>query len=1164
MLRGMHTLAIILLLCLVAARLPAQTFEKFQIQHADKWEVIFTPPPETHYVSGSVIFETESGLIYCDSAVWRKGESVILRGSVIIDDADYYLVADSVRYDLGTEKALALGKYVELWNKKDSLFAVGTHAYFDRDGDFFEMEQRPTLFLNYPDSARMVEVIGDRIEYDAATEIAQAAGRVKITSTEMQSESGCAIMNRRANVLDLSQQPIARRKQSVISGELISVYMNAESIERIDVIDSARGEFNEPVDSAASEFDRSILTGNRIIFDFAFGQLYQVTCWGQAYSWYYPSSRGKPEFTENTVSGDTILFSVLNERLQEVDVVGGAIGTYRHGEDKLVDSSIVQVVDTINYDGRYINYNLADSLITLEVGSHVQSASVELDAYEIQLETDNKMIRAYSAELLSDSLGADRIRPYTAQFQPNPIPVQLKDGEELLLGDYLEYSIDTEKGRILKSKSAYETGFYYGNRVFRSTKNIFYVEQGRYTTCDADEPHFHFYSSSMKLIEDDKLIAKPVVFYLGRLPLLALPYYVFPLKKGRHSGVLPFTFGNFERGDRYVSNLGYYWAASEYWDWQGAFDYFERARTIKLSSQLRWAKRYAYSGNIQINYARETNYSQAFSSANLGGESERIRWALVGAHTQEVTPTFKFSANGQYQSDKTYYNDFSVNLDDRLNRNTRSQVTFSKRFGKAVSLTGSATHDVNLDARSRTDQLPRLNLSLPVWNPFGTGQLDDNGQLQSHWYNQLVVTYRPDLVNFSSRITLDSLLPPVYQVDTIPDTVYAPDSSFTVEDIIDSTLIAQDTLSRRSRREYTRVNHSASIQAPLKLARFITFNPSLSYTETWFKIYETDQSRKAGIETGSLYRTHAYRFASSLSTNLYGTIYPNLGGLLGLRQVISPTVTYGYAPKSNQYPEVRSYAGGGAGTARTSSAMTVSVKHVYQAKVKRNDTEKNLELVEISHAFSYDFEQEDRKFSDLSTSFRSSILPNVSFYGSMTHSLYKPGTNDLSFFSPYLESFRFSTSFSLAGTRSIFDEAAGPGPGRGVDSASQLANPTAPSAATGTTGKGWNLSVAYDYEQSGRGTAFRKQAFAKMNLRFWLTPTTTVSYSHYYDFDRHKTINSQVSIVKTLHCWTGTFFWVPTGSNRGYGFRLYVTAIPSLKFDNSQNPLSSSYFQSLQ
>ena len=84
------------------------------------------------------------------------------------------------------------------------------------------------------------------------------------------------------------------------------------------------------------------------------------------------------------------------------------------------------------------------------------------------------------------------------------------------------------------------------------------------TICDADEPHFHFKSDNLKLIEGKKLIARPVVLHIGRLPILAVPYYVFPLQKGRHSGILPFTLGNIERGERYIRNVGYYWAASEY------------------------------------------------------------------------------------------------------------------------------------------------------------------------------------------------------------------------------------------------------------------------------------------------------------------------------------------------------------------------------------------------------------------------------------------------------------------------------------------------------------------------------------------------------------------------------------------------------------------------
>ena len=62
----------------------------------------------------------------------------------------------------------------------------------------------------------------------------------------MSSESGCAILNRETNVLDLFDDPRAIRKQSAIEGELISIAMADEGLRYIDVIDSARGEFNEP------------------------------------------------------------------------------------------------------------------------------------------------------------------------------------------------------------------------------------------------------------------------------------------------------------------------------------------------------------------------------------------------------------------------------------------------------------------------------------------------------------------------------------------------------------------------------------------------------------------------------------------------------------------------------------------------------------------------------------------------------------------------------------------------------------------------------------------------------------------------------------------------------------------------------------------------------
>ena len=166
--------ALVLFMATVSAT--AQDPRKLDLLYADETEFIFSKFQDTTYVSGSVIFETESGLVYCDSAMWAKGETVLLWGKVIIDDRDYRLAADSVHYDLISNQAVALGDYVELWSREDSLFAVGQHAFFDRGRDYFYMMKRPTVYLNYPDSVRMIEVIADFVEeIDGAWALTSAA-----------------------------------------------------------------------------------------------------------------------------------------------------------------------------------------------------------------------------------------------------------------------------------------------------------------------------------------------------------------------------------------------------------------------------------------------------------------------------------------------------------------------------------------------------------------------------------------------------------------------------------------------------------------------------------------------------------------------------------------------------------------------------------------------------------------------------------------------------------------------------------------------------------------------------------------------------------------------------------------------------------------------------
>ncbi len=1122
---------------LLAPFVSGQSSDRVVLERAEVLEVMLEGDSYVTHAIGNVIFQTESGRIYCDSAVWRKRESVDLKGNVVVDDEDYQLAADSVFYDIATSVAVARGSNVELWSYKDSLYAAGLHAYFDNKRDFFYMEERPVLYLNYPDSARMVEVIADLIEYDANLKRTEASGTVIITSQDISSFSDCAVMNTADNTLDLFGNPRAKRGHSEVTGELIAVYFEEGMLRKIDVIDSAHGEFFEPVDSAETDFDRSVLKGKRIILTLEQGQLDNVLCYGQAYSWYYPSTRGSNEFNENTVSGDTIRFSVEGERLTKVDVIDGAIGTFITGKIYGDDTLAPPVVDTIDYSSRFIEYDLVDSMITLKEASHVQSGTMALDAHEIYFDTKRRVIEAYSAAVDTVSVDTNDLGRTdglaTASLLPNTIPVILKDGADEVYGDYLEYSIDTEKGRIVQSKSAYEAGFYYGKKLFREQKHIFYVDGGTYSTCDKGEPHYHFHSKSMKLIEGEKLIAKPVVFYIGRIPILALPYYVFPLKKGRHSGFLPFTFGKFERGDRYVRNVGYYWAASEYWDWQGSFDYHEINRYLTLNSAVHFRKRYVFNGYVTGKDTRGTSYDR---SAAAEGKSRR--WVVNAGYNHTFSPSFNINASGSFQSDAQYFTDLSSNLDERLNRVVSSRVNFSKKFGKSTALSGYFKHDVDLDRETRTDYIPSVALSLPTIWPFGSGRLNEEGKLEQKWYHNITFRYSPNLLNYSRRVTKSF---------ATYDTTITTDSLTMEED----TTITADTSSYRSRKEYAKINHNPRISLPtITLARYFILTPSFNYNETWFQIYETDQSLADTIDASKFYRTYSYGGGVGLKTALYGTVYPNALGLVGLRHVITPTVSYGFSPDIDRYPKERGFVGGGAGS-RKRSVMSFRLEQLFQAKVRQGETERSLNLLSLTSSFSYDFEKKEKPLSNLGTTFSISTLPGINLSGRMTHSFYDPDTEELSFWSPHLMSFSLNTSFTLSGSKFLFDDDVAAIP-KGADSASQLG---ASSQSKGR--KGWSLRVTYSFSESGRPTRYRKSSFVRFTLGFNLTSATSITYSQNYDIVEKLTVSNAVNIVRKIHCWTGSLYWVPIGSNRGFGFKLNVTALPEIKIDQNHDTFSS-------
>ncbi len=288
------------------------------------------------------------------------------------------------------------------------------------------MANRPSVFFHYPDSVRMIRVDADRIALDSKSNIGYADGNVVIKQLSTESQSGHAIMYIDNNVLTLTENPSAKRKDSEIKGDTLIISSDKSFVRQIYVLGNASGDFKEPSGQDTTITDVSELKGAELQFNFDLGELNNIQAAGQAYSFYSPGIRDSSEIVKNNVSGDTIRLYVDDKKLTTVKVIGGAEGAYLTGKYKTGDSGKVFAEDTIKYRSDKMDYSVVDSTIVLNGNGGVESKNMALTAAKVNYNVNQQLVTAYD-----DTARVDTSLIY--------IPVVLKDGSEQLLGSYLEY-----------------------------------------------------------------------------------------------------------------------------------------------------------------------------------------------------------------------------------------------------------------------------------------------------------------------------------------------------------------------------------------------------------------------------------------------------------------------------------------------------------------------------------------------------------------------------------------------------------------------------------------------------------------------------------------------------------------------------------------------------
>ncbi len=226
--------------------------------------------------------------------------------------------------------------------------------------------------------------------------------------------------------------------------------------------------------------------------------------------------------------------------------------------------------------------------------------------------------------------------------------VLLREGEDVIECQRLEVNLETRLGKIHQARLYLKDLNFHltGGEVDKLGENHYRVRDGSFTTCDAKRPPWKF---TVKEIEVREMalggwgIGKGPVFYFEDIPILYLPWGIFPVRQQRQSGFLMPSAGYSSTYGLKLEN-GFYWAFAKNMDATFFLDYLGN-RGFKEGLEYRYA------------FTKETKGQANFYFIDDRSLRED-RYAFFVEHEQKLPYDFYLKGNINRVSDHQYFRDY--------------------------------------------------------------------------------------------------------------------------------------------------------------------------------------------------------------------------------------------------------------------------------------------------------------------------------------------------------------------------------------------------------------------------------------------------------------------------------------------------------------------------
>lgn len=585
--------------------------------------------------------------------------------------------------------------------------------------------------------------------------------------------------------------------------------------------------------------------------------------------------------------------------------------------------------------------------------SNVNYVDNELKAPSIEFDQSTSLVTAF---LTKDTAGKVVAFP------------TFKQGDLTTSSDTIAFNMKSGKGLTKGTYTQQDEMYVYAIKIKKVDSSSFFAYKARFTTCNLDTPHFAFVSKKIKFINKKFAVSGPVHPEFEGVPVpIILPFGIYPLTRGRHSGLLAPTFNANEQFGLSLEGLGYYKVINDNWDLttRGTI-YSYGGYTFNISP--RYFKRYRRQGNLSFDY-------QHFKTSFKGdpdystSRTFNLRWS----HTldSKSRPGVTFNANVNAGSSK-----FNSQVPNNPTRNFSNQLSSSIAYAKVwkdkpYNISINANHSQNTNLRIINITLPDVSFNLSTQYPFRRKEVIGNYK----WFENIGIAMNSN----AKSLTYFS----------------------------DDTLVSKLNMGKQIFNNLQwGANHNIPISLSLPPLGPLQVAPSVSYTERWFqqKMVRTWDPIKRRVDTSvskNFYSARDMSFGVGLSSRIFGSYgFGKQSKIKAIRHEIRPSVSASYKPNMNgQYFYSTQLDTSGLNYGRFSvfdnsiygsfgegrfGGLSFNIDNNIQMKVKdKKDTSaeavKKVTLIDgLNFSGSYNFLIDSFQFSTFSVGARTNLFEKVS------------------------------------------------------------------------------------------------------------------------------------------------------------------------------------------